>query len=368
MKNFSCIAAALISLLSSTAADPLDDAFRGIDEEVKKESRDVIDIESAFDEADRLRISAWSEKIVAAIETLANRWRAANEQVVSIGKAIESTNQQIAAAEKELEANMNDFKKGLFCSGCMNTRTQILATGSTFPHPNQSVIQKAPSDAELLEQRQKLMKPIDELRRQRAIREEELALVYKTQGEIPSQLSLGVNLWRTTSTFEENHLGVFIGERMVKNTKTISGMLADVTRLREQYPVDQDKIASLNDSLSKAGKRETAEKSASSQSINKLEERREAHSQRIAIAIKSCGADWRIVGIGALYQRKATGAAPSELGDGFLLGLLDGVDSPGTIQIEEKQVDLHIAGFRDSDVPISAHGWRGWSFTPTRVR
>ncbi len=47
---------------------------------------------------------------------------------------------RIARAERDRDAKLDEFRNGMFCSGCYQTRSEILAKGESFPHSGQSIV------------------------------------------------------------------------------------------------------------------------------------------------------------------------------------------------------------------------------------
>lgn len=58
----------------------------------------------------------------------------------------ERLKQERFSMEHKKDCELNELRKGLFCTGCGKTRSQILATGSQFPHPGQRIRKATPEE------------------------------------------------------------------------------------------------------------------------------------------------------------------------------------------------------------------------------
>lgn len=105
------------------------------------------------------------------------------ETLSSAGPDVGDLDDQIAAAKKKTSdfeakalAILAEMKKGLFCSGCGQTRSQILAKGEQFPHPGQHIV--AASKEQLRQKTNELNGQLDQLngeqRRLEALREKKV--------------------------------------------------------------------------------------------------------------------------------------------------------------------------------------------------
>jgi hypothetical protein len=52
----------------------------------------------------------------------------------------EASPDRVHELEKHKESELDEYRRGQFCSGCGKTRSEILATGDQFPHPGQHVV------------------------------------------------------------------------------------------------------------------------------------------------------------------------------------------------------------------------------------
>lgn len=107
---------------------------------------------------------------------------------------------ELADLIEQMNIKMEEYRSGLFCSGCQKTKSEILATGDTFPHPGQHVIR--PTQEQIDAKEQELQAPIDRTRRELDAVLKALAEAIANRDEALDQLEHGLKLWRTAITFE----------------------------------------------------------------------------------------------------------------------------------------------------------------------
>lgn len=109
---------------------------------------------------------------------------------------------ELAQLKEEYVAKMEEYRQGLFCSGCGNTRSEILRRGETFPHSGQTIVRPTPE--QIAAKERQLQAPIDRLEREL---KEIAADKQKLEEEIYQarmQVEAGLRLWRTALSFEVN--------------------------------------------------------------------------------------------------------------------------------------------------------------------
>lgn len=107
---------------------------------------------------------------------------------------------ELADLIEQMNIKMEEYRSGLFCSGCQKTKSEILATGSSFPHPGQQVVR--PTQDEIDAKERELQAPIDRLARELDAVRKALAEATTNRDEALAQLEHGLKLWRTAITFE----------------------------------------------------------------------------------------------------------------------------------------------------------------------
>lgn len=112
-----------------------------------------------------------------------------------LGKETVEHEQRTASKERL----MAEFRNGFFCSGCMQTKSQILAKGEQFPHPGQRVV--APTQAQIDKKDKELQRPIDTLAASIARAKPRLDDLAGRVAVGKEQLAAGASLWRTSHTY-----------------------------------------------------------------------------------------------------------------------------------------------------------------------
>lgn len=88
--------------------------------------------------------AGWVDESARIREILGKLQRLASA-LEDLEKRLERNRVELKKLEAEKEAAVEEMRKGLFCSGCNQTRTQILAKGDTFPHPGQRSVPATPA-------------------------------------------------------------------------------------------------------------------------------------------------------------------------------------------------------------------------------
>lgn len=147
---------------------------------------------------------------------------------------------------EQMNIKMEEYRSGLFCSGCGLTRSEILAKGDTFPHPGQHVIR--PTQEQIDAKEQELQAPIDRCRRELDAVSKALAEAIANRDEALAQLEHGLKLWRTAITFEYELLSLMDHDDGVAHKQR----LEDVDRQLRQISLekmgnkDKRKVEELN--------------------------------------------------------------------------------------------------------------------------
>jgi hypothetical protein len=101
---------------------------------------------------------------------------------------------ELSEMKRRNEALLAEYRNGLFCSGCNQTRSQILAKGERFPHPGQQVLRPTPQQIHSKEQ--DLARPVADLSaRLDTTRLEQAAARARAQSGL-EQLVYGLAFWR----------------------------------------------------------------------------------------------------------------------------------------------------------------------------
>jgi predicted Fe-S protein YdhL (DUF1289 family) len=106
----------------------------------------------------------WFHNTAGALERLFSLVRAQGAELLAARKQANDLAERLAAALRERDGKIDEVRNGLFCSGCNQTRSEILAKGERFPHPGQSIIRATPE--QVVAKERELNVAIDRLRQQ----------------------------------------------------------------------------------------------------------------------------------------------------------------------------------------------------------
>lgn len=172
-----------------------------------------------------------SEKIQAALL----RMRDQAQAYLDLIKPIEGTKNRLLDLEYKKKRELDEYRRGEFCTGCGQTRSEIEAKGEHFPHPGQSIRPATPEELEQCRKKWDALiaqarKELDELqeRQKRASSEagnafhefETLWPVYHNQ--ILTERGWRITAWRDESGGYEQRL------------RTLSRQIADATTAQAQ--------------------------------------------------------------------------------------------------------------------------------------
>jgi prefoldin subunit 5 len=138
--------------------------------------------------------------VVSSFDGFTNAVSRLHAKLKSLNEREKKVLAELALLKAQYAEKMEEYRQGLFCSGCGKTRSEILARGETFPHSGQSIVR--PTPAEIAAKERMLQAPIDRLEKElKEIREAK----QKTDDEIAEarrQSEAGLRLWRTALSFE----------------------------------------------------------------------------------------------------------------------------------------------------------------------
>lgn len=220
---------------------------------------------------------------LAAIESLsADAQRLSNEIAKSDARLQDLAN-QLSSLKVDKERTLEEYREGLFCSGCGKTRSEILATGQQFPHPGQSVVRAT---------QQQLDNKAQEFDQKIAGVEREIAALAQTQADrrrrhadlVGQQLPGHVIAWRdamncaTTEADQRWERAAALADSTIKQlmgavvsttdpaqVRLLKGRLRELDRKRDELHFDRqlkraelekaknDGLARISSALSTAG-------------------------------------------------------------------------------------------------------------------
>lgn len=141
-----------------------------------------------------------ASSVTSALISLIRAYGAAANQVGTLTAKEKQLTEQLAAAIRDKAAKLDEFRQGLFCSGCNQTKSEILAKGEQFPHAGQRIIQ--PTAEQIAAKERELQANIDkldaELKKATAARRK----ADQDISAIRDEIFTGMALWRTAVSFE----------------------------------------------------------------------------------------------------------------------------------------------------------------------
>ena len=141
-----------------------------------------------------------AERVVTSLDLLTQKAVELLAEIRRLQAAERKLEEKIQDLETNMAAEMDDYRNGLFCSGCGKTKTYILAHGDTFPHEGQHIIQ--PTQEQIDAKERELQAPIDQIKAELRASEERRKRLKQELDEAISQIDDGISLWRTSASFE----------------------------------------------------------------------------------------------------------------------------------------------------------------------
>jgi hypothetical protein len=149
---------------------------------------------------------------------------------------------------QDKEAEMEDYRKGLFCSGCNRTKRDIESKGDTFPHPGQQIVKA--TQAQIDAKDRALQKPINLMTDEMAQLEKRINELKAAIDEVIDQIDVGIQLWSAAETFEEllihrlelEHLAASRASRSRIDLR-ISNLKLELLQAENALPPDSQRIA-----------------------------------------------------------------------------------------------------------------------------
>lgn len=102
---------------------------------------------------------------------------------------------ELARLVEDKSRLMGEYRSGMFCSGCGQTRSQILAKGETFPHSGQVIVRPTPE--QIARKEAELDAEVDRKRKAWAGADEEVQRTRGFKSRLELQLTEGNRLWNT---------------------------------------------------------------------------------------------------------------------------------------------------------------------------
>jgi hypothetical protein len=146
---------------------------------------------------------------------------------------------ELADLVEQMNIKMEEYRSGLFCSGCEKTKSEILAKGETFPHPGQRVIR--PTQDQIDAKERELRAPIDRIRGELDAVLKALAEATANRDEALDQLEHGLKLWRTAITFEYELLALADHDDAAAHKQRLEDIDRQLHRISLERMANKDK-------------------------------------------------------------------------------------------------------------------------------
>lgn len=189
------------------------------------------------------RVSTTLQGLSETVERLLARRQELTEQLARWGA-------ELPELRRRQEGLLEEFRNGLFCSGCGKTRSQILAKGETFPHPGQSILRPTPQ--QLRDKEAELLRPVGELG----------GRLDRGRGELPGvegraragvdQVVFGLSLWRCAMAHWSGQLNRGLAARQRQQQ-------AELAALRDALERSQGRAAAGQDAAARAAQQADAQ-------------------------------------------------------------------------------------------------------------
>lgn len=138
--------------------------------------------------------------VVSSLDVLTREAADLSDEVIRIDQQAGEFGDKLKTLQEEKEHKLGEYRSGLFCSGCNKTKSEILAMGEQFPHQGQAIVRPTPE--QIANKERELQLPIDQLEHDLKENQTRRAKALKERNEAMAQIGYGLDLWRTSLTFE----------------------------------------------------------------------------------------------------------------------------------------------------------------------
>lgn len=194
------------------------------------------------------RARSWFATVADALESLFAKVQAGGNEHSQLTSNERDIRDRVARAERDKESVLDEFRNGLFCSGCNQTRSQILAKGESFPHPGQSIIRA--TAAQIAAKEQELNAAINRLKSSLNEAGQRVKSAVENLQEAFDQIQAGCGLfsttlynWKSTIISHEHELSA----AFIRQRDAAFSAAAEITERGERSPHLQEVRAALSD-------------------------------------------------------------------------------------------------------------------------
>lgn len=172
-----------------------------------------------------------ASSVTSAILSLVRAYGATADQIGKLQAEEKQLTDKLNEAIRNKEAILDEYRQGLFCSGCGRTKSDIISKGEQFPHSGQTIIKPTPE--QIAAKERELQQGIDRLAQQLRDAKAKLAKLSPDIDAIRSQLFEGMGLWRTATSMERGIIRqefAFDAQDYVQQRTVISRQIDTVIR------------------------------------------------------------------------------------------------------------------------------------------
>jgi hypothetical protein len=138
--------------------------------------------------------------VTSALQSLIRAYGGVADQIGKLQDEEKQLAKKLDDAIRNKAAQLDEYRQGLFCSGCNRTKSDILSKGEQFPHPGQRIIKPTPE--QIAGKERELQQAIDRIAQQLKDAQAKTAKLSPDIDAIRSQLFEGMGLWRTAILME----------------------------------------------------------------------------------------------------------------------------------------------------------------------
>ncbi len=233
--------------------------------------------------------AAMAARVVSVFDGLANTVARALAERDRLTALLAKQQPELADLRADKERLLGEYRSGLFCSGCNQTKSQILAKGQEFPHPGQQIVR--PTEQQIKEKERQLQTPIDALQARVTENQRQLQQQRQRASDGVDQLVHGLRLWNTAATYWTHATGHGLRQRAAQ-LKLATDELAELharTRHMAALPGAAAGLAREAEIIGRQLQQRQADQTAFGQLASEvgaeLIRRRSAQSQRLAQAL-----------------------------------------------------------------------------------
>ena len=144
---------------------------------------------------------------VSTVNTLETLTRVGAELVAQeqrLQRQLKELGERLGKLTNYMNEQLEEYRNGLFCSGCNRTKSDIERGGDRFPHPGQSIIQPTPE--QIAAKERELKRPVDSTAHELEVADGKRKRNFAEREQVLLQIDAGLSLWRTSLSCEQTAL------------------------------------------------------------------------------------------------------------------------------------------------------------------